>query len=152
MKTAAGRGRLLGLLYLAAVQQDPDQGWVMKREPLERLLGCGDETSLAALSALRAGASYVVWDGTTSAKSLAAIYARRLRHTLRRGIETSGLARAVQRLDLYGQPVRLGQITAADRPWIFMLFLDEEGSRLVACTGVRQTQPARRDQAPDGAL
>lgn len=113
----------------------------MKREPLERLLGCGDETPSAALSALRAGASYVVWDGTTSAKSLATIYGRRLRHTRRRGIETSGLARAVQRLDLYGRPVRLGQITASDRSWIFMLFLDEDASTLVACTGVRQTQP-----------
>ncbi|TGN84057.1 hypothetical protein E5082_12205 [Streptomyces griseoluteus] len=113
----------------------------MKREALERLLGRGDETSLAALSALHAGASYVVWDGATSAKSLATIYARRLRHTLRRGIETHGLARAVQRLDLYGRPVRLGQVTAADRSWIFMLFLNEDGSTLVACPGVRQTQP-----------
>ncbi|GGX17011.1 hypothetical protein GCM10010321_34360 [Streptomyces chartreusis] len=114
----------------------------MEREQLEQLLGGGDETSLAALSALRAGASHAVWDGTTSAKSLATIYGRRLRNTLRRGIETSGLARAVQRLDLYGRPVRLGQIRTADGSWAFMLFLDEDGSTLVACTGVRQTQPA----------
>ncbi|NKY16360.1 hypothetical protein HGA06_20175 [Streptomyces somaliensis DSM 40738] len=113
----------------------------MEREQLERLLGGGDDTSLAALSALRAGASHVVWDGTTSAESLARIYGRRLRHTLRRGIETSGLTRAVQRLDLYDRPVRLGQIRAADGSWIFMLFVDEGGSTLVACTGVRQAQP-----------
>ncbi|MBZ3903466.1 hypothetical protein [Streptomyces griseiscabiei] len=113
----------------------------MEWEQLERLLGGGDETSLAALSALRAGASYIVWDGTSSAKSLATVYGRRLRHTLRRSIETSGLARAVQRLDLYGRPVRLGQIRTADGTWVFMLFLDEDGSTLVACTGVRQTQP-----------
>ncbi|MFJ4785860.1 hypothetical protein [Streptomyces sp. NPDC088794] len=113
----------------------------MDREKLERLLDVGDETSLAALSALRAGASYVVWDGTTSVKSLATVYGRRLRHTLRKGIETSGLARAVQRLDLYSGPVRLGQIRTADGSWVFMLFLDEDGSTLLACTGVRQTQP-----------
>jgi hypothetical protein len=124
-----------------AVQQDPDGGEVMQREQLERLLCGGDETSSAALSALRAGASHVVWDGTTSAKSLATVYGRRRRHTLRKGIETSGLARAVQRLDLYGRPVRLGQIRTADGSWIFMLFLDKDGSTLVACTGVRQTQP-----------
>ncbi|SHI16037.1 hypothetical protein [Streptomyces sp. 3214.6] len=119
----------------------------MEREQLERLLGGGDETSSAALSALRAGASHVVWDGTTSAKSLAMIYGRRLRHTIRKGIETSGLARAVQRLDLYGRPVRLSQITTADGSWVFMLFLAEDGNTLVACTGVRQTPPgaARQD-------
>ncbi|MEU5366307.1 hypothetical protein ABZ354_23015 [Streptomyces sp. NPDC005925] len=116
-------------------------GVVMEREQLERLLCDGDDTSSAALTALRAGAAYVIWDGTTSPKLLAAIYGRRLRHTVRRGIETSGLARAVQRLDLYARPVRLGQIRTADRTWVFMLFLDGDGSTLIACTGVRQTQP-----------
>ncbi|MGC9472620.1 hypothetical protein [Streptomyces sp. CRN 30] len=113
----------------------------MERAQLERLLGGGDDPSLAALSALRVGASYVVWDGTTSSESLAKIYGRRLRHTLRRGIETSGLARAVHCLDLYGRPVRLGQIKTADGAWIFILFVDEDGRSLVACTGVRQAQP-----------
>lgn len=113
----------------------------MEREQLERLLSGDDDASLAALSALRGGASHIVWDGTTSSAALATIYGRRLRHTLRRGIETSGLAQAVQRLDVYGRPVRLGQIRATDGSWIFMLFLDEEGSTLVTCTGVRQTQP-----------
>ncbi|RDG35566.1 hypothetical protein [Streptomyces corynorhini] len=114
----------------------------MEREQLERLLGGGDDTSSAALAALRAGAPYVVWDGTTSPKSLATVYRRRLRHTVRKDIETSGLAWAVQRLDLYGRPVRLGQIKTADGVWIFMVFLDADGSRLVACTGVRQSQQA----------
>ncbi|MFI1392526.1 hypothetical protein [Streptomyces griseoaurantiacus] len=125
----------------------PTGGVVMERKQLERLLGGGDDTSSAALAALRAGASYVVWDGTTSPKSLAAIYGRRLRHTVRRGIETSGLARAVQRLDLYDRPVRLGQIRTAEGTWFFMLFLAEDGSALVACTGVRQTVQALREGA-----
>jgi hypothetical protein len=141
VRAGVGRWRLLRLLY----SRIPTGGEVMERDQLERLLGGGDETSSAALSALRAGASYVVWDGTTSAESLAKIYGRRLRHTLRRGIETSGLARAVQRLDLHGQPIRLGQIRTPDGSWIFMLFLSEDDNTLVACTGVRQTQsdPAR---------
>lgn len=117
------------------------QGEAMEREQLERLLGGGDDTSSAALAALRAGASYVVWDGTTSSKSLTTVYGRRLRHILRRGIETSGLAQAVQLLDLYSRPVRLRQIRTADGSWIFMLFFDADGSTLVACTGVRQSQP-----------
>lgn len=132
--------RPLARLYNVAVQQNQRPGEAMKRERLERLLADGDETSSAALAALRAGASHVVWEGTTSAESLAAIYGRRLRHTLRRGIETSGLTQAVQRLDLHSRPVRLGQIRAADGSWVFMLFLDEDGSKLVACTGVRRPQ------------
>ncbi|NEB06015.1 hypothetical protein [Streptomyces sp. SID13726] len=113
----------------------------MEREQLERLLSGGDDTASAALAALCAGASYVVWDGTMSSKSLATVYGRRLRLTLRKGIETSGLAQAVQHLDLYGRPIRLGRIRTADGSWIFMLFLDENSSALVACTGVRRTQP-----------
>lgn len=113
----------------------------MQREQLERLLSGDDETTVAALSALRADASYVVWDGMTSAVSLARVYGRRLRHTLRKGIETSGLEPAVQRLNRYDGPVRLGQIRATDGSWIFMLFLDQDGGTLVACTGVRQNQP-----------
>lgn len=113
----------------------------MQRERLEQLLDGDDEASLAALAALCAGASHVVWDGTTSAESLARIYGRRLRLTLRKGIETTGLEQAVQGLSRYGGPVRLGQIRAIDGSWTFMLFLDQDGSALVACTGVRQTPP-----------
>ncbi|MFE7761872.1 hypothetical protein [Streptomyces sp. NPDC057438] len=111
----------------------------MDRGQLERLLGGGDEASAAALAALRAGACHVVWDGSTSAGSLATIYGRRLRHALRSGVETSGLARAVQRLERHGRPVRLGRIRTADGSWVFVLFLTEDGSALVACTGVRHT-------------
>lgn len=117
------------------------RGESVQRERLEQLLSGDDETSAAPLAALRASASYVVWDGTTPAESLARIYGRRLRHTLQKGIETPGLEQAVQRLNRYGGPVRLGQIRATDGSWIFMLFLDQDGSMLVACTGVRQTQP-----------
>ncbi|MGI5140237.1 MULTISPECIES: hypothetical protein [unclassified Streptomyces] len=48
-----------GLLY----SRIRTRGEVMEREQLERLLGGGDETSLAALAALRTGASHFVWDG-----------------------------------------------------------------------------------------
>jgi hypothetical protein len=121
----------------------------VEREQLEQLLRGGDDTSSAALAALRVGASYVVWDGTTSPKSLATIYGRRLRHSLRAGTETPGLAQAVQRLDLYDRPIRLCRIRAADGCWIFLLFLDEDVSRLVACTGIRQARPGQPQPRPD---
>lgn len=110
----------------------------MERHLLMRLLVGDDEASMAALAALRADATHVVWDGAVPSERLARIYARRLHHTRRRGIETLGLERAVQLLDRYGQPVHLGQITAVDRAWIFMLFLTEDAGTLVACTGVRR--------------
>jgi hypothetical protein len=112
----------------------------MEREVLKRLLFGADEASVAALAALRCGGSYVVWEGTTSAEPLALVYGRRLRLTRRRGIETVNLERAVELLGRHRQPVRLGQIRTADASWTFILFLTEDGSRLIACTGVRRTQ------------
>lgn len=113
----------------------------MDRQQLERLLADGDETSSAALAVLRDGGSHVVWDGTCPAEPLAGVYRRRLRHTTRRGIPTLGLERAVRLLGERRRPVRLGQITAGDGAWVFVLFLDEDGSGLVACTGVRRDVP-----------
>ncbi|MEU8688521.1 hypothetical protein [Streptomyces sp. NPDC048665] len=112
----------------------------MDRELLERLMVGNDEASVAALAVLRCGGSHVVWDGTMASEPLALIYGRRLRHTHRRGIETKNLACAVELLGQHQQPVRLGQIRAADGSWTFMLFLTEDGGRLIACTGVRRTR------------
>ncbi|MFF5147441.1 hypothetical protein ACFY6U_48325 [Streptomyces sp. NPDC013157] len=127
------------LLYPAAVEQDPGAGGGVERELLERLLVGDDDASVAALAALRCGGFHVVWEGTTAAEPLALIYGRRLRHTRRRGIETKNLARAVELLGRHQQPVRVGQIAAADGSWTFMLFLTEYDGRLIACTGVRRT-------------
>ncbi|GGM02491.1 hypothetical protein GCM10010129_52260 [Streptomyces fumigatiscleroticus] len=103
-----------------------------------RLLAGDDEASVAALAALLDGATYVVWDGAFPAEWCARTYARRLRNTRRKGVDTVGLERAVQLLGRHDQPVRLGQITAVDAAWIFMLFLTEDSGALVACTGVRR--------------
>ncbi|MGW5588100.1 hypothetical protein [Streptomyces sp. NPDC003857] len=43
-------------------------------------------------------------------------------------------------LGQHQQPVRLGQIRAADGSWTFMLFFTEDGSRLIVCTGVRRAR------------
>ncbi|MFI0251336.1 hypothetical protein [Streptomyces sp. NPDC017102] len=58
------------------------------------------------------------------------------------GASTVNLERAVQLLGRHQQPVRPGQIRAADGSWTFMLFIAvaDEGSRLIACTGVRRLQ------------
>ncbi|MEU3423747.1 hypothetical protein AB0E70_14845 [Streptomyces murinus] len=100
----------------------------------ERLLVGSDRASIAALVALRRGGSYVVCAG-----SLALVYRRRLRHTRRRGIETTNLERAVELLGRHQQLVRLRQIRTADDSWTFMLFLTNDSNRLITCTGVRRT-------------
>lgn len=61
-------------------------------------------------------------------------------YTYRRGIETVNLGHAVELLGRRQQPIHLGQIRAADGSWTFMLFLTEDGSRLIACTGVRRAR------------
>lgn len=112
----------------------------MEGEVPAQLLADDDEASVAALEALRSGASYVVRDGAPRSDSPARIYERRLRHTRRTGIQTVGLERAVQLLGRHGRTVRLGQVKAADGTWVFILFLTEDASALVACTGVRQRE------------
>jgi len=110
----------------------------MDWDRLVRLLAGDDDASVAALAAVLSGASYVEWDGTVPAEWLARTYARRLRSTRRKGVETVGLERAVHLLGGHDQPVRLGRVTATDGAWVFMLFLTEDGGALVACTGVRR--------------
>ncbi|WP_255954556.1 hypothetical protein [Streptomyces odontomachi] len=111
----------------------------MEREQLEQLLAGDDQASVDALAALRNGGSFVVWDGAGPAESLARVYERRLRYTRRKGAETTGLERAVRLLWQHGKPVLLGQIRSADGSWSFMLFIAEDSSALVTCTGVRRT-------------
>ncbi|OIK07829.1 hypothetical protein [Streptomyces monashensis] len=111
----------------------------MERHLLMQLLADdNDDVSAADLAALRGGATHFVWDWTVPAEQSAWGYATRLRYLRRKDIEARGLDRAAQLLGRHDQPVRYGQITAADRTWVFTLFLTENGGALVACAGVRQ--------------
>ena len=108
----------------------------MQRDDLARLLASASEAASAARSALEAGAAYVVWDGPTSAESLARIYERRLRHTRRIGQHTLCLDETVQHLRNSDQPVLLGQIDSG--PWTFMVFIAADLQSLLACTAVER--------------
>ncbi|MER8031181.1 hypothetical protein ABTZ78_19725 [Streptomyces bauhiniae] len=115
----------------------------MERDQLAALLmGDGSETAAHAHTALLAGGTVTVWDGTTAPEQLAHIYRRRLRRTRHTGQETTGLERAVDRLAAHRLPVRLGQIASADGTWVYLLFLAADARTLLACTGVRR-RPAR---------
>ncbi|WP_330330409.1 hypothetical protein OHS33_12180 [Streptomyces sp. NBC_00536] len=110
----------------------------MERHELMRLLVGDDAASKAALAALADGADYVVWEaGTRLSDGHAGIFAMRLRRMRRKGAENLGWERAVELLRERPQPIRIGQITASDRSWIYTIFLTEDGGALVACAGVR---------------
>lgn len=110
----------------------------MERSSLIRLLAGDDEATDGARAALVHGGAYVVWGDVACARSLTRVYDRRLRRTRRTGQETVGLEQAVQLLSQHDQPIHLGQVNSPDGSWIFMLFLTEDGGKLVACTGVKQ--------------
>ncbi|MGQ4377219.1 hypothetical protein ACN6K9_007845 [Streptomyces sp. SAS_267] len=105
----------------------------MERHSLEELLTGDDGASAAALTALRGGATYHVWDTTHPAEQHAGVFARRLRRMRLRGVEPLGLERMVQLLSERGRPVRGGLIDSADQQWTFLIYFTEDGSTLVAC-------------------
>lgn len=107
----------------------------MERHLLEKLLAGDDEASVAALAALRSGATYRVADRAQPAGQHAGVFKGRLQRMRKRGFEPLGLERAVQLVREHGQPVRTGLIDSADRTWFTLLFLTEDGSALVACAG-----------------
>ncbi|GGY82869.1 hypothetical protein GCM10010343_04630 [Streptomyces avidinii] len=103
-----------------------------------RLLAGDDEASKAALTVLADGADYVVWEGgSRRSDGHAGVFAIRHRCMQRKGVENLGWERALELLREYAQPIRIGQITAPNRSWIYTIFLTEDGSSLVACAGVR---------------
>ncbi|MEU4896633.1 hypothetical protein AB0B12_14215 [Streptomyces sp. NPDC044780] len=110
----------------------------MERSELTRLLASEDEATAGARDALVHGGEYVIWHEAADTRSLTRAYDRRLRHTRRTGQETLGLERTVQILGGHDQPVRLGQVNSPDSSWAFMLFLAEDGRKLIACTGVKR--------------
>ncbi|MFE1411913.1 hypothetical protein ACFW6F_14085 [Streptomyces sp. NPDC058746] len=111
----------------------------MERHELMRLLAGDDEASKGALAALADGAEYVVREaGTRLSDSHAGTFAIRLRSVRRKGAENLGWERALELLRERAQPIRIGQIRASDRSWIYTVFLTEDGGALVACAGVRQ--------------
>ena len=64
-------------------------------------------------------------------------------HTVAEGIPTLGFSEAVASLRGMGtQPVQLGQVTVEDPPYLFMLFLADDASSVVACLGIDQQHRA----------
>ena len=111
----------------------------MDRAELAGMLGDQTTACEPARAALLDGGDFVVWDGRVPSQELAGIYAARLRRTGKRGTETLALPSTVDIFTrLEAAQVKIGSILSPDRTWAFMLFLADDASTVVACTGVRQ--------------
>lgn len=108
-----------------------------------RTAGCAP-----ARAALLDGGDFVVRDGSVPARELADIYAARLRRARKRGTETLALPSAVDTLTRLGDArVRTGRIRTPDGAWTFMIFLADDASGVLACSGVRRAEGRR--SSPD---
>ncbi|MGW3679128.1 hypothetical protein [Streptomyces prasinus] len=113
----------------------------MDRAEVAGMLGDRTTACEAAREALLAGGDFVVWDGRVPSQQLAGIYAARLRRARKRGVETLALTATVDILTrLEAAQVRIGCIFSPDRTWAFMLFLADDASAVLACTGVRRAE------------
>jgi hypothetical protein len=115
----------------------------VERNELAQLLDISGYASGACRHALLGGAGFIVWDGAVPASQILPAYERRAVRTVADGTPTLGFADTVAALRRVGsQPVRLGQVTVTDPPYLFMLFLSDDASTVVGCLGIDQTARA----------
>ena len=111
----------------------------MDRDEFAALLGANGEACTMACSALSAGADFTAPRGNAAAVSLARTCRIRMRTTAARGIATVGLVEAVSALDAAGTArVAIGDIGGPSDKWYFLVFVDRDSGRLLACTGVER--------------
>ncbi|MFB8029467.1 MULTISPECIES: hypothetical protein [unclassified Streptomyces] len=108
-----------------------------------------DQTSAckAARDAIADGGEVMLYDGQAPHWMVFGITATRLRRSLKIGLMTLGLDETVEILRARDrdEPLRTGNIVAADRSWFFTLYFDATGTELLACSGVKNERPSRRD-------
>ncbi|MFJ8982823.1 hypothetical protein [Streptomyces sp. NPDC102282] len=106
-----------------------------------------DQTSAcaAARAAIAAGGEVQVPEGAVPQWMVAGIAATRLRRSLKRGRPTAlGLDANVEILARHrGEQLRAGTIFSADRSWLFNLYFDATGTKLLACSGVKRPPQPR---------
>ena len=112
---------------------------VVDRGELVALLGVDRGVCALARKALDDGADFRRFSGSASALELTDTYSTRVQTTADQGIATVGLTEAVDVLRTAGSSrvaiVGIGGLTYG---WYFVVFIDHESGRLLACTGVEQ--------------
>jgi hypothetical protein len=92
-----------------------------------------------ARNALAAGADFTAPRGGVAAFGLAGDYRVRMNTTAAKGIATVGLTEAVSALDAAGAArVAIGDIGGPSDRWHFIVFVNHDSGRLLACTGVER--------------
>lgn len=111
----------------------------MDRDRLTGLLTGTDDAVSACRAALGGGAELILWQGLVGADRMLAAYKRRHSRAVADDVMTLGFDEALAGLTRAGnQQLQLGQVTAADPPYVFMVFLAEDPPALVACVGIAQ--------------
>jgi hypothetical protein len=112
----------------------------VERTQLAQLLDNTGYAAGACRHALLDGAGFIMWESLVPASRILPAYERRESHTVANGIPTLGFAEALAELRTLGpRTVQIGQVTVADPPYVFMVFLSEDASAVVACLGIDQT-------------
>jgi hypothetical protein len=113
----------------------------VERNQLAELLEGPGYASSACRHALLDGARFLLWDGLMPADRMVPAYERKEALAAAEGTATLGFPEALVALRAAGsQKLRLGQVTLADPPYKFMVFLSDDPDTVVACLGVEGEQ------------
>lgn len=111
----------------------------MQRDELTHLLDGGGNASQACRTALLSGADLTLWDDAAPAARIVPAYERRHARTISTGAKTLGFPEALTALrGAGGRAIRLGKVTSADPPYVFMVFLAAEPASVIACFGAER--------------
>jgi hypothetical protein len=109
----------------------------VNREVVADLLVGEGVAASACSSALRDGAEFILWEGSAPADRMLAAYRRRHQRALADAAPTVGFPEALERLGRAGaDTLVLGQVSANDPDYLYMIFLTENPPALVACVGI----------------
>lgn len=109
----------------------------MDRTRLAELLDEDGTAFARCREAVLSGARYSVSESSQPAAQFEEIYRGRDAHTRSIGLPTVGFADALRGLRAHGDRlVHVGAVDAADPPYHFVFFLDEDLTAVVACLGV----------------
>jgi hypothetical protein len=110
----------------------------MERDRLTQLLDGAGDAVRACRSALLHGAELTAWGDPAPASRMLPAYERRQAQSIASGAATVGFAEALRGLrDAGTQAVSLCQVTVAQPPSVFMVFLAGDPVTVIACYGVQ---------------
>ena len=109
----------------------------MNRDVLAGLLVGEGAAATACSSALRDGAELILWQGSAPADRMLAAYRRRHQRALADAAPTVGFPEALESLGRAGaDSLCLGQVSANDPDYVYMIFMTDNPPALVACVGI----------------